>query len=77
MYIMVSKNSIQADLTRLRPFTVYSVQVAAFGSEDGNFTSPLIVKTWEGGRRKICAFAMHCTKIETKVKLSTQLLSGL
>lgn len=51
MDITVGSNGIYANLTGLRPFTVYNVQVAAFSSEEGNFTSPLLVKTWEGGKR--------------------------
>ena len=47
----VDSNGIQANLTGLRPFTVYNVRVAAFSSENGNFTSPLLAKTWEGGKR--------------------------
>ena len=50
MVFAVGRNSIQADLTGLRPFTVYIVRIAAFSSEDGNYTSPLFVKTWEGGK---------------------------
>ena len=46
------RNGIQADLTGLQPFTVYSVRVAAFSFEDGNYTSPLLVRTLEGGKEK-------------------------
>jgi len=46
------RNSIQADLTGLQPFTVYSVRVATFTFEDGNYTSPLLVRTFEGGKKK-------------------------
>ena len=46
------KNDIQTLLTGLKPFTTYAVRVAAFATEDGNFTDPLYVKTWEWGKRK-------------------------
>ena len=46
------KSDIQTLLTGLKPFTTYSVRVAAFATEDGNFTDPLYVKTWEWGKRR-------------------------
>lgn len=50
--LAAGKNDIQTLLIGLKPFTTYAVRVAAFATEDGNFTDPLYVKTWEWGKRK-------------------------
>ena len=50
MDIMAGRNYIEATITGLRPFTSYGVQIAAFSTEDGNYTSPVYAKTWEAGK---------------------------
>ena len=66
------KNDIQTLLTGLKPFTTYAVRVAAFATEDGNFTDPLYVKTWEWGKRKrfqilLCMSVIYDYHISSRV----------
>ena len=66
------KNDIQTLLTGLKPFTTYAVRVAAFATEDGNFTDPLYVKTWEWGKRKRFKILLCISVIyEYKLKVGT------
>ena len=48
--ITAGRNDIQANITGLRPFTLYGVQIAAFSTEDGNYTTPVYAQTWEAGK---------------------------
>lgn len=66
------KNDIQTLLTGLKPFTTYAVRVAAFATEDGNFTDPLYVKTWEWGKRErfqilLCMSVIYDYHISSRV----------
>ena len=51
--IIVSRNDIQTTITGLRPFTQYGVQIAAYSTQDGNYTTPLYAQTWQAGKRRI------------------------
>lgn len=51
--VIVDRNDIQTTITGLRPFTVYGVQIAAYSTEDGNYTAPVYSQTWQAGKRKV------------------------
>lgn len=51
--IATGRNDIEATITGLRPFTLYGVQIAAFSTEDGNFTTPVYAQTWQAGKRRV------------------------
>ena len=51
--ITVRRNDIQATITGLRPFTLYGVQIAAYSTEDGNYTNPVYAQTWQAGKRRV------------------------
>jgi len=51
--ITVSRDDIEVNITGLRPFTRYGVQVAVYSTEDGNYTTPMYAETWEAGERRV------------------------
>ena len=50
--IITGRDEIQATITGLRPFTLYGVQIAAYSTEDGNYTNPEYAQTWQAGKRR-------------------------
>ena len=54
--ITTGRNDIEATITGLRPFTLYGVQIAAFSTENGNFTTPVYAQTWQAGKRRVQQF---------------------
>jgi len=51
--VMVDRNDIEVTITGLRPFTRYGVQIAAYSTEDGNYTMPVYAQTWQAGKRRV------------------------
>ena len=47
--VIVDKDTSTKILTNLAIFKEYKIQVAARTTQDGNYSDPLSVKTWEGG----------------------------
>ena len=47
--LLVSAESQPAEICNLRPFTRYTVRVAAFNDLPGNFSEAVFVRTQEGG----------------------------
>lgn len=50
--IITSRDEIQATITGLRPFTLYGIQIAAYSTEDGNYTTPVYAQTWQAGKMR-------------------------
>ena len=53
MDITAGRNEVEATINGLRPFTLYGVQIAAFSTEDGNYSTPVYAQTWEAGKGRV------------------------